>query len=123
MNISVLLKNKIKKSNHLQSIELTMDLFQIKIKKEIAAHIKSGLLPVFVIMHPDKDRKLGKRMAKRFKGICAPSLTPSEFVTLATLAEFAIGNRYHLLYAAKRAGVPIIPFGNDPKIVSLRYDV
>jgi len=92
-----------------------------KIKKEIEAHLKSGLFPVFIVMHQKKDKHLALRLAKRYKGIRIIPSSPSELISLASHAEFAIGNRYHLLYAAKHSGVPIVPFGDDPKIISLRY--
>jgi polysaccharide pyruvyl transferase WcaK-like protein len=47
-------------------------------------------------------------------------LTPAQLISLVGSAESVIGNRYHLLYAAKREGVAAVPFGDDPKILSLR---
>lgn len=91
------------------------------IKKEIAMQKKSDLFPIFVVMHSKQDKKISKKLAKRFGGVCAKDLLPPELVSLVSKAESVIGNRYHLLYAAKRQGVPTIPFGNDPKLVSLRY--
>ncbi len=90
------------------------------IEREISYHKKAGLLPVFATMHAREDKKISKRMAKRTGGTVIEGLSPSELLSLVARAEFALGNRYHLLYLAKRTGVPIIPFGNDPKILSLR---
>jgi polysaccharide pyruvyl transferase CsaB len=90
------------------------------IKKETEMQKRGGLFPVFVIMHPRQDKKISKRMAKRFGGVCAKNLSPSELISLASRAESVIGNRYHLLFAAKRCGVATVPFGDDPKLLSLR---
>ena len=91
------------------------------IKKEIKMQKKSELFPVFVLMHPKQDERISRRMAKRFGGVCVKNISPSELISLAASAECVVGNRYHLLYAAKRQGVPTVPFGDDPKIVALRY--
>ena len=45
---------------------------------------------------------------------------PSDLLGLVKRAEFAIGNRYHLLYLARREDVPILGFGDDPKILALK---
>ena len=81
---------------------------------------RSGLFPIIIVMHKMEDKRLSKRLAKRLSGACATGLSPEELISLVSGAESAIGNRYHLLYAAKREGVAAVPFGNDPKIVSLR---
>ncbi len=80
---------------------------------------RNGLLPVFVLMHPEKDKKISKRAAKKCGGVFLPSLSPRELAGLVSRAEYAVGNRYHLLYLAKRAGVKVVPIGEDPKLISL----
>lgn len=92
-------------------------------RKEIEAALRqksTEALPVFVVMHPKEDTKISKKMAKRTDGIVLKGISPSELLALAERAELAIGNRYHLLYLAHRAETPILPFGDDPKIVSLK---
>ena len=89
------------------------------IEKEIFLQSRGALLPTFVIMHAHEDKKISKAMAKRHNGVCLKNLSPSELCALCQRADFAIGNRYHLLYIASRAGVPILPFGDDPKLLSV----
>ena len=89
------------------------------IEREIFFQTKGSLFPIFVTMHAHEDKAISKRMAKRFGGVCLNRLSPSELCALSKRADFAIGNRYHLLYLASKAGVPIIPFGDDPKIISI----
>ena len=89
------------------------------IERELILQLKSPLFPIFVIMHRHEDKKISKKMAKRYGGVCLSGLSPSELCALSARADFAIGNRYHLLYLAARAGVPTMPFGDDPKLISI----
>lgn len=90
------------------------------IRRELEMQNRSGLFPIIVVMHKKEDKRISKRLAKRLSGVCATGLTPEELIALVSGAESVIGNRYHLLYAAKREGVAAVPFGDDPKILSLR---
>ena len=89
------------------------------IENEIMSRKTPELLPVFIIMHAKEDKKISQKMSKRLGGIVVSELSPSELSALVKHAESALGNRYHLLYLAHRAEVPTLPFGDDPKIVSL----
>jgi polysaccharide pyruvyl transferase CsaB len=93
-----------------------------RIDNEVRALKKGGLLPVFIAMHPSQDARINEKASKRHSGIYIEGLEPAELLTLIKRAEFAIGNRYHLLFLAKNSGVPIQVFGNDPKLISLRYE-
>ncbi len=92
-------------------------------RRQIIHHIRAlsalGITPLFIIMHKSEDRRISRRLAKRLGGLCAPSLTPEELRALIPHAYSAVGSRYHLLYLAKLSGIPITPFGDDPKIYSL----
>lgn len=90
-----------------------------KIKKKLRALKEINVTPLFIVMHPSEDKRTARRYAKKFGGICADKLSPEELCGILPLAVSAIGTRYHLLYLAKRAGIPIIPFGDDPKILGL----
>ncbi len=92
------------------------------IDKEVDALKRGGLLPVFIAMHSVEDPKINKKASRRHSGIYIEGLEPAELLTLIKRADFAIGNRYHLLFLAKNEGVPIQVFGDDPKLVSLRYE-
>lgn len=95
-----------------------------EMKKEIRGELqmqrRSGLFPIFAVMHEKEDRRISKRLARQLSGVCAVGLTPAQLISLVGSAESVIGNRYHLLYAAKREGVAAVPYGDDPKILSLR---
>ena len=88
--------------------------------RELQMQKKSGLFPIFAVMHEKEDCRVSKRLARRLSGICAAGLTPAQLISLVASAESVIGNRYHLLCAAKRGGVAAVPYGDDPKILSLR---
>ena len=97
----------------------TKRLTKKMIEEEISLQTKAGLYPIFIIMHAKEDKKISKRMAKRCGGVCLDNISPRELISLCNRAEFAIGNRFHLLYLASSRGVPILPFGDDPKLISL----
>ena len=59
-------------------------------------------------------------MAKKYGAPCLENLSAEELLALTSHAAFALGNRYHLLYFAKLNNLPIIPFGDDPKITALK---
>ena len=42
-----------------------------------------------------------------------------ELLGLAKHAKCAVGTRFHLLYLSKRAGIPVFPIGDDPKMTGL----
>ena len=90
------------------------------IEREVLLQKKAGILPIFIPMHAKEDKKLSEKMAERSGGKVLTGITPSDLLGLVKRAEFAIGNRYHLLYLARREGVPILGFGEDPKILSLK---
>ena len=91
-----------------------------RVFSEVAQLKRANLTHVFVVMHAKEDKRINRRSAKKHGGVCLEGLNPSELVALCAHAEFALGNRYHLLYLAKRADVPIIVYGDDPKLISLR---
>ena len=91
-----------------------------KIAEAILSQKNAGLLPVFTVMHAKQDKRISRKMAKRLGGIIICGLSPAELLALAGRAKIALGNRYHLLYLARRQNVPIIPIGDDPKMLSLR---
>ena len=95
-----------------------------KLKKDILWELemqrRSGLFPIIIVMHKKEDKHLSKRLSRRLSGACATGLLPEELISLVSGAESVVGNRYHLLYAAKRCGVAAQPLGDDPKILSLR---
>ena len=90
------------------------------IEKEILSQKSAGLFPVFTVMHSKQDVNICRRMAKRTGGAVIKGLSPCELLALVARSKLALGNRYHLLYLARRENVPIIPFGDDPKILSLK---
>ena len=90
------------------------------IEGEIKTQIALGLSPVFIVMHDGEDKKLSRKLAKKHNAPCLENLTAPELLALAEKSKLALGNRYHLLYLANRQNVPIIPFGDDPKITSLK---
>lgn len=90
------------------------------IEGEIKVQIALGLSPVFVVMHGGEDKKISKNLSKKYSAPCLEKLSPELLLALAGRAKLALGNRYHLLYLAKRSNTPIIPFGDDPKIEGLK---
>ncbi len=78
-----------------------------------------GTIPVFVAMQRGGDASLSRRLAKRSGGIACEGLTARELRGLLRDAAFAMGDRYHLLYLSMLENIPIFPFGDDPKILSL----
>lgn len=93
---------------------------QKKILSELKLLLGAGCItPVFVPMHKKADLAISKRLAKKCGGIVCDALSASELRALLPHACFALGNRFHLLYLAKLEGIPIYPFGNDPKILEL----
>ncbi len=91
------------------------------IEGEIKVQIALGLSPVFVVMHSGEDKKISRKLAKRYGAPCLEKLSPEVLLALAGRAKLALGNRYHLLYFAKRQNIPIIPFGDDPKMLGLKF--
>lgn len=90
------------------------------IEGEIKTQIALGRSPVFVVMHGGEDKKISRKLAKKYSAPCLENLFAASLLSLASRADLALGNRYHLLYLAKRQNIPIIPFGDDPKILSLK---
>ncbi len=91
------------------------------IEGEIKVQIALGLYPVFVVMHDGEDKKISKKLAKKYGAPCLENLSPENLLALAGRSKLALGNRYHLLYLAKRKNTPIIPFGDDPKMLGFKF--
>ena len=92
------------------------------IEGEIKVQIALGLTPVFVVMHAGEDKKISKKLSKKYSAPCLENLSAEMLLALAARSTLALGNRFHLLYLAKRQNIPIIPFGDDPKIISLKNE-
>ena len=90
-----------------------------RLEDEIVAHKRGGLFPLFIVMHKKEDLRLCRRLAKKYGGALLYDISPRELAAIVPLSQFAIGERYHLLYLCSRAGVPTAAFGSDPKLLSL----
>lgn len=98
-----------------------------KIKRKMLKNIKeninqlknSGLLPLFIAMHPKEDRRLCKKLSKKYGSVYIDKISPSELRGIISKAAIVLGTRYHLLYFAKLEEVELLGFGDDPKILSL----
>ena len=93
-----------------------------KLKKELKKHLYAlevlGVTPLFIVMHKKEDQAISKRLAKKHGGkVYIP--TAEELCGIARFARHAVGTRFHLLYLSKRAGIPVFPLGNDPKMKGL----
>lgn len=94
-----------------------------KLLKAILLASQKGLFPLFVEMHPKKDRALTKRLSKALakRGVRSLTLTPtpSEALGLIKGCEFLLTMRYHPLLFASLAGKRALAYSDDEKILTL----
>ena len=94
-----------------------------KIKKQLKKHLYAlevlDITPLFVVMHKKEDLSISKKLAKAHNGKIFTPTTAEELCGIARYAHHSVGTRFHLLYLSKRAGIPIFPLGDDPKMKGL----
>ncbi len=94
-----------------------------KTKKELKKHLCAleilGFTPLLAVMHKKEDLAIAKALAKKHGGIIYQPQNAEELCGVAKHAKYAVGTRFHLLYLSKKAGIPIYPLGDDPKMKGL----
>lgn len=93
--------------------------YEKRIATAVSLAAEKGLIPVFLLMHPKKDKPIAERIALHLKLQGYPSLTvaptPREAMGLISLAEFILSSRYHPLLFASVLGTRAICYSDDEK--------
>jgi len=77
---------------------------------------QNGVTPFLAVLHPDQDRTISQRMAAELGITCQDASDAAYLMALLRNASFACGMRLHLLLLARRAGIPTLAVGSDPKL-------
>lgn len=77
---------------------------------------KKGLVPIFIAMHPKRDKAITELLCKKMGGILLERICYSDLLGIAGLSQGVYSMRLHPLIAAKSAGVPLRSFSSDEKI-------
>ena len=87
---------------------------------------EKGFLPVFLDMHPKKDKRMTKLLEAHLKAAGYDSLTlcpsPREAAGLVSLAEFVLSSRLHPLIFASAFVTRAIAYSDDDKILQFAKD-
>ena len=81
---------------------------------------KKGYRLLFVAMYPKTDGALTRRLCRSLGGSMIESICYSDLVGIAARSEGVYSMRLHALIAARSAGAPCYPFGNDSKLRGFR---
>lgn len=97
--------------------------YEKRLTTAVSLAAEKGLVPVFLLMHPKKDKAITSRIAQHLKlqGYATLTLspTPREAMGLISLAEFVLSSRYHPLLFAAVLGTRAICYSDDEKCLEL----
>lgn len=97
--------------------------YEKRIATAVTLGAEKGLTPVFLLMHPKKDRKITERIraALTLQGYDSLVLspTPREAMGIIAQAEFLLSSRYHPLLFASLLGTRAICYSDDEKCLTL----
>ena len=80
---------------------------------------RSGIRLVFLVLYPERDMSITRRICCQLEGILAYPLSVSEMQELMRRCCAVCSMRYHALVFASAVGVPFVGFGKQEKIIDL----
>ena len=80
---------------------------------------RSGIRLIFLVLYPERDMSITRRICCQLEGILAYPLSVSEMQELMRRCLAVCSMRYHALVFSSIVGVPFIGFGKQEKIIDL----